>query len=1079
MLNIIYGTDSSAIEKAAYERIRNVAASGSCAWILVPEQFSLSAESFVIKTFGVRAQTNIKVITFSRLCNLVLSKLGPLRLKYIDGAGKQIVAAATVRNVREKLDILAAAVRRRGFSSELTNLISEFKRYGVTPQSLFDASESAEDDPNTSELSKKLKDISVMYDTFNRFMEDKAADAEDNLAIICEKLKDFDFDDGCLFIMHFRSFTPVEYRAIGEIMRSLDVCAVMCCDDIQRPSALFSPVAEACRKLNGIAAEYGIEREEPLCVFDRDDGLELTFLRKAYFNPSMPPRNGVPSSVFVTEVSNCYRETEAAADLILRLCRTENRRFSDFLILARRPEDYLRILPSVFGSRGIDVFLDSRRSIITKPLAEMLCASLEILAYGYSYERVMTIARSGMTAAADREIDEFENYILAADPSHAMWSDEVWTFEIPEFDLDKINDVRRRVCSFPNRLAAQLCGRKTAAQICGAILECMKEDNLAERTADICREFEESSMPYLADEYRQVWNGIISVLAQISSLMDEENITWQDFADLFKSSCGGISVGITPQTQDCSVFAGIDRFRTENPPVVIVLGMTDGVFPAPHTTEGLISDAERIRLEDYGISLAPGADAKAREEQLLVYSVLSAASEKLYLFVPMLDTEGAQLYPSPIVKRIMTKVFPDLKAMNPDGKGDILHGAEGREAAFGALCGILAKNGGTAEGLTDGAAELYAFFENSAVYGQRFKKVIESMRSPEPELLTRKNVRAIYGDVIALSATKLEKYNDCAFSYFMRYGLAATERVSGRLDSRDTGSIQHNALYRYFSELKYNGANYAEITYEQCLKRVGEIVEQAAKEASELLYESSFYFKYIVSRMQGIVTRTAWETIKFYKSGAFVPYGYEIKIATDGDIPTVCIKADDGTDLAHLHGFIDRADTAVINGKTYVSIIDYKSSRTDLDSALTDAGVKLQPLLYSDIVCKRLNASPAAMLYMRMTDPIIKAEKLKSTDNSAIELEKSKAVDFGGWVNNDAAVIANYSNGENGEKFLPSGNHFMSEQELSEHIKKANENIKNAAQGIFDGNISAEPFICKNHSACTYCPYSLSCLKNE
>ena len=177
MFNIIYGTDSASIENTAYDRIKNVAASGRCAWILVPEQFSLSAESFVIKTFGVAAQTNIKVITFSRLCNLVLSKLGPLRLRYIDGAGKQIVAAATVRDVKSKLGVLSSAVRRRGFSSELTNLVSEFKRYGVSPQALSEAAGSASENQNEQELSEKLKDISVMYDTFNRFMEDKAADA--------------------------------------------------------------------------------------------------------------------------------------------------------------------------------------------------------------------------------------------------------------------------------------------------------------------------------------------------------------------------------------------------------------------------------------------------------------------------------------------------------------------------------------------------------------------------------------------------------------------------------------------------------------------------------------------------------------------------------------------------------------------------------------------------------------------------------------------------------------------------------------------------------------------------------------
>ena len=49
----------------------------------------------------------------------------------------------------------------------------------------------------------------------------------------------------------------------------------------------------------------------------------------------------------------------------------------------------------------------------------------------------------------------------------------------------------------------------------------------------------------------------------------------------------------------------------------------------------------------------------------------------------------------------------------------------------------------------------------------------------------------------------------------------------------------------------------------------------------------------------------------------------------------------------------------------------------------------------------------------------------------------------------------------------------------AENIEKANENIKNAARGIYKGNISAKPFVCKGHSACTYCPYSLSCSKEE
>ena len=1071
MLEILYGTNPRNTSNAAYRRIEQTAAEGKTAWLLVPEQFSLSAENLVIKSFGVSAQRNIKVITFSRLCNLVLSKLGPLRLKYIDGAGKQIIAAAAVRDVKSQMTSLAAAVRRRGFASDVVSLVSEFKRYGVSAPQL----EEAADKTDSDELSAKLKDISVILDTFNKRMADKAADAEDNLSIICHKIHEFGFRNGCLYIMHFRSFTPVEYNAIGELMKCLDVCAVMCCDSIYKCSPLFSPVAASCRCLAELAQAAGIACAEPELIPDTEEDSALSYLQHSYFAQSPSPYGKSPENIEIFEVSNHYREAEAAADLILRLCRTEGRRFSDFLILARDTETYSRIIPPVFASRGIDVFLDARRSILTKPLPEMLCAVLDILAGGYSYERVMLIARSGMTFADDEDIDIFENYVLAVDPTHAMWSEDEWHYELSEFDLECVNRVRKQICSFPERLGAMLSGRKCAAEISEAILKCLQAEKTAERVNAMCAEFVKNGMPYLADEYRGIWNSIISVLSQISVLMDKEPISRRDFADLFRTACSGISVGITPGTQGSATFAGIDRFRSDSVPIVIVLGMTDGVFPRVHASEGLISDAEREKLSSLGITLAPGIDAKCREEQLLIYSVLTAPSERLYLFTPLSDTDGKPLRQSPIIRNICGKLFPELAPYNPDGGGDILRGGEGRAAAFDALCTVLSACGGKYENLSGTAEVLYNYFEKDRTYTPRLKKVIASMTAPEPEKLTRAAAEAIYGSVISLSATKLEKYNDCAFSYFMRYGLLLSERTVGGLDSRDTGSIQHDALYHYFTELVENKTDYSGITKEECFKRVGELVREAAQSKSELLYESSFYFKYIVTRMQSIAARCAWETVKFYRSGRFRPYGCEIRIGTDGEIPSVEINNSEGAEIARMTGFIDRADIAVLDGKTYVSIIDYKSSKTELEDRLAEAGVKIQPLFYSDVVCRRLNASPAAMMYMQMVDPIIHAEDLKSDDSSEIERNFNKNISFGGWINSDDAVLANYQNGENGEKFLPSKKYLLPEDEINRRIACANEKIREAAEGIYSGNIAAEPFICKDHSACTYCPFGLSC----
>ena len=112
---------------------------------------------------------------------------------------------------------------------------------------------------------------------------------------------------------------------------------------------------------------------------------------------------------------------------------------------------------------------------------------------------------------------------------------------------------------------------------------------------------------------------------------------------------------------------------------------------------------------------------------------------------------------------------------------------------------------------------------------------------------------------------------------------------------------------------------------------------------------------------------------------------------------------------------------------------------------------------------------------MQMVDPIIHAEDLKSDDSSEIERNFNKNISFGGWINSDDAVLANYQNGENGEKFLPSKKYLLPEDEINRRIAHANEKIREAAEGIYSGNIAAEPFICKDHSACTYCPFGLSC----
>ena len=229
--------------------------------------------------------------------------------------------------------------------------------------------------------------------------------------------------------------------------------------------------------------------------------------------------------------------------------------------------------------------------------------------------------------------------------------------------------------------------------------------------------------------------------------------------------------------------------------------------------------------------------------------------------------------------------------------------------------------------------------------------------------------------------------------------------------------------------------------------------------------------------MQGITARTAWEVVKFYRSSKFRPYGFEVKIGTNGLIPLVEVKDKDKT-IATIKGFIDKADIAEIDGKSYVMVTDYKSSSKALNESLARAGINLQPLLYSDILAKRANASPAAMFYMQMTDPIVDASKVKG-ELTYNELEKAanKDVAFNGWISDNSTILSLYGGkGENGESYKLTE---IDEKDFNERIEYANKKIRESAFEMYAGNVSAEPYCDKNYNACGYCIFSDVCPQSK
>ncbi len=1072
MLEFLCGAAGSGKTEEIYRRAEQDAAAGKSVFLLVPDQYSMFAEQELISRLGLSAQNKIQVLTFARLSNMVFSKLGPLRTRYIDKAGKYLMACRAMQLSEKELKFFARNINQPGFAGLIVSLISEFKRYGVIPETLEENAKSTDDAP----LGMKLSDLAVIYRKFNELIEEEYSNAEDSLAISVSKISQCDFICGTVYVNFFKSFTPVEYAALSEIMKKADLCVALCCDSLSSDSAVFSSQAHTYAKLFEIAKNLNIPVSAPEFLkgeFRFSKNAELRHLRDNFFSFRTPQFDGKPDSIHIVTPENRYAEVTQCARLIRRLCRTKGYSFNDFLVLTGSMESYDLLIPSIFEEFEINYFLDRKIKLTDSPLMRMIISVLEILAYGFSYERIMTIIRSGYWDISKPEADIFENYILAADITHKDWNSiEPWQYNPKEsaFDMEHINSAKAKVINPLLELCKMFSGRKTVPEICGKLCEFLNSLNLHGRLSTTIDRYINNDRIEAAEQLHRTWNNFVSVINQIAECMPDTYATFTEFLSLFNAACGELTVGIVPPTQDKVMISEISRFRSTGEKVVIVLGVCDSSFPKSHSAEGLISDAERNKLAERGLILAPDAYSRQKEEQFLVYSVLTTASEQLYLFSPASDKEGNSLGSSSVIKRIKA-LFPEITTDNSNNKDDLI---ESRENAFYELSARLFEVDFEVNKLKPIWKNAYAFFADSPEYKSRLEKFRQMhSRRGLPTKISSKTAEKLYGKPLILSVSKLEKYNSCAFSFFMQYGLFANERLLGGLKETDTGSILHSVLCDYFKANK--DADFSQISRSDCFSDIAKLVDNVAKSSGNSMFVASNFYGYMMLRLKNIATSTAWKLVKFYSQSEFRPTDFEISFGRRGQLPAYEISTSHGE--AYLEGFIDRVDRAELSSKSYISITDYKSSEKGIDEAKIDAGITIQPLIYTNAVTRSTSTQAAAMMYMQMTDPIIQSDSVPTEQEW--ESSMSAQIKINGIFLDEPEVILAFDKNPDDKK----AEHYVTldkkslfvQSDMEKKLKGAEECAARTADSILDGNIDAEPPSIKGFDPCSYCPYSGVC----
>ncbi len=1072
MLEFLLSTEERANIREIYRRAELDKKAGKSVFILVPEQYSMYAEKELIDGLGLSAQNKIQILTFSRLANLIFGRLGPLRCDYIDKSGKYLLACRAVKLCQNELFCFKRNVTQPGFSSLIVSLISEFKRYGVTPEKLTITADKLEN----SVLSAKLSELSLIYSKFNELVEEKFANAEDNLNIAMLKIPQAEFLNGSLYISYFKSFTPVEYEALKALLLKMDICVSLCCDSLDE-NPLFAPQLATFRQLSQMAKEMDIEVKNPQFVKTEESfrTKELEHLKDNFFARRPMAYEDVPQSVHIVRPQNYYAEVTCAARIIKRLQRTMGYKLNDFLILTGSLENYELILPSVFEEFDISLFLDKKIKLSESPLLRMVISVLEILSFGFSYERIMTILRSGFWNISKTECDIFENYILAADITHQQWnSAEDWVYNPHKhrFDLSEINRIKKLAVNPILDLITSFHGRKTVSEITDKLCGWLNSLSIHKSVECKIDAFRKKGDTQSAEQLGRVWNSFVSVVNRISDCIGDTSVTFTEYFEYFTSSVAELNVGLVPPTQDKVIVSEVSHFRSTDAKVVLVLGVSDRSFPKSHNSEGILSDKERNLLFDAGLTLAPDCLTKQKEEQFLVYSVFVAPSDELYLLSPVGDKEGKSLGTPEVLKRIKGSIFPKLQYENEDTELDLI---EGKTHTFYELCAKLFECRFNPKNLNPLWQSVYSCFEEDGEYSQKLDYFRNMYRlSADPPQISKATAKKLYGEPLCLSVSKLEKYNSCAYLFFMKYGLLAEERLLGGLKATDTGSILHDVLCNYFKDKAKNNTDYSKITRDQCFGEITDIVNEFVKKSNDAHFVSSNYYGYMLMRLKSIATTTAWKLVRFYSKSKFRPTAFEIGFGTDKELPPYRIG-----DVT-LNGYIDRIDSAKLGDTEYIAITDYKSSEKDIKPEMIDAGITLQPLIYANAVSRgNEDKKPAAMMYMQMNDPILKFDQVPTDDEW--ETAMCDGLKTHGLFLDEPEVLSALDPDIDND----SANHYincdaksrLNREYFEKRLEAAEKCAADTADKILSGDIAPSVPDIKGFDPCKYCPYLNFCDK--
>ena len=353
--------------------------------------------------------------------------------------------------------------------------------------------------------------------------------------------------------------------------------------------------------------------------------------------------------------------------------------------------------------------------------------------------------------------------------------------------------------------------------------------------------------------------------------------------------------------------------------------------------------------------------------------------------------------------------------------------------------------------------------------------------------LSPEAVKAIYGERISMTASRLERLRSCHFAYFMEYGLRAKPREPAAFDAPQIGTFLHYLLESVTRDVLAQGG-FAAVDNDRLHQLVRQYIDQYVAGELHNFQNRSARFRYLFRRLRTTAYAVIDQVAEEMRHSDFVPMAFELTFGgKDGALPAVTISQPGGQ--LRVGGKVDRVDGWIKDNKLYIRVVDYKSGKKKFDLANVRMGLDIQMLLYLFALQKEgkqyfgRDIEPAGVLYLPARDEILSLDRNVTPED--LEKEREKTLKRSGLLLDEPEVLQAMEHEAMTEpRYLPlrvnrsgdlSGSIASAAQlgKLGNYVDKL---LRQIAGELGSGNIDADPCChSEEDSQCRFCDWAPAC----